>query len=99
MKIPLGSKIAEPIAIICRNGSAMHWSGTIKLHLKHPEVDDINLLNGTRPFILTLDGNMTVGKVCKSYNTIAKNNMLSVKISSLSLMNITGHGLFKEVVE
>ena len=62
-------------------------------------MDGINLLNGTRPFILTLDGNMTVGKACKSYNTIAKNNMLSVKISSLSLMNVTGHGLFKEIVE
>lgn len=99
MRIPLGSKIAEPIAILCRNGSARHWSGKIKLHLKHPEVDGINLLNGTRPFILTLDGNMTVGKICKSYNTIAKNNMLSVKINSLSVMNITGHGLFKEVVE
>ena len=99
MKIPLGSKIAEPIAILYRNRSARHWSGIIKLHLKHPEVDGINLLNGTRPFILTLDGNMTVGKIYKSYNTIAKNNMLSVKINSLSLMNVTGHGLFKEVVE
>ena len=99
MKIPLGSKIAESIAILCRNGSARHWSGIIKLHLKHPEVDGINLLNGTRPFILTLDDNMTVGKIYKSYNTIAKNNILSVKINSLSLMNVTGHGLFKEVVE
>ena len=42
---------------------------------------------------------MTVEKICKSYNTIAKNNMLSIKINSLSLMNVTGHGLFKEVVE
>ena len=99
MRIPLGSKIAEPIAILCRNGSVRHWSGTIKLHLKHPEVDGINLLNGTRPFILTLNGNMTVGKACKSYNTIAKINMLSVRISSLSLMNVTGHGLFEEIVE
>ena len=42
VKIPLGSRIAEPIAILCRNGSAKHWSGTIKLHLKHQEVDGIN---------------------------------------------------------
>ena len=98
MRIVLGNKIAEPIAILCKNGSARHWSGTIKLHLKHPGVDCINLLNGTRPFILNLDSNMTVGKVCKSYNTIAKNNMLSVKINSLSLMNVTGHALLKEVV-
>ena len=99
MRIPLGSKIAEPIAILYRNESARHWSGIIKLHLKHPEVDGINLLNDTRHFILILDGNMTVGKICKSYNTIGKNNMLLVKINSLSLMNVTGYGLFKEVVE
>ena len=98
MRIALGNKIAEPIAILCKNGSARHWSGTIKLHMKHPGVDDINLLNGTRSFILNLDSNMTVGKVCKSYNTIAKNNMLSVKINSLSLMNVTGYALLKEVV-
>ena len=99
MRIALGVKIAEPIAILCKNGSARHWSGTIKLHLKHPGVDGINLLNGTRPLILNLDNTMTVGKACKSYNTVAKKNMLSVKINSLSLMNISGHGLFKEVVE
>ena len=99
MRIPLGSKIAEPIAILCKNGSARHWAGTIKLHLKHPDVDGINLLNGRRPFIITIDETMTVGKVCKSYNTIAKNTLLSVKISSPSLGNVTGHGLFKEVLE
>ena len=99
MRIALGVKIAEPIAILCKNGSARHWSGTIKLHLKHPGVDGINLLNETRPFILNLDNTMTVGKACKSYNTVAKNNMLSVKINSLSLMNISGPSLFKEVVE
>ena len=82
MRIALGNKIAEPIAILCRNGSTRYWASTIKLHLKHPGVDGINLLNGSRPFILTLEEVMTIGKVCKSYNTIAKNNLLSVKISS-----------------
>ena len=99
MRISLGSKIAEPIAILCKNGSARHWSGTIKLHLKYLGIDGINLLKDIRPFILNLDTIMTVGKVCKSYNTIARNNMLFVKINSLSLGNVTGHGLFKEVVE
>ena len=87
MRIALGNKIAEPIAILCRNGSTRHWAGTIKLHLKHPAVDGMNLLKGNRPFIITLEEVMTVGKVCKSYNTIAKNNLLSVKISSPSLGN------------
>ena len=99
MKITLGSKIAEPIAVLCKNGSARHWSGTIKLHLKYPGLDGINLLKGNRAFIIKLDTTLTVGKICKSYNTIARNNMLSVKINSLSLGNITGHGLFKEIVE
>jgi hypothetical protein len=76
MRIPLGNKIAEPIAILCRNGSSRHWAGTIKLHLKHPGVDGINLLSGIRPFILTLDEVMTVGKICKNFNTVAKNNLL-----------------------
>ena len=98
-RIALGSKIAEPIAILCKNGSARHWSGTIKLHLKHPGVDNMNLLRGHRPFILNLDTVMTVGKICKSYNTIARNNMLSVKINSPSLGDVTGHALFKEIVE
>ena len=82
MKIALGNKIAKPIAILCRNGSTRHMAGTIKLHLKHPGVDDINLLNGTRPFILTLEEVMTIGKVCKSYNTVAKNNMLQSKLTA-----------------
>jgi hypothetical protein len=99
MRIALGTKIAEPITILCKNGSARHWSGTIKLHLKHPGVDGINLLNGNRPFIPTLDSIMTVGKIYKSYNTIARNNILSVKINSPSLGNVTGHALFKEIVE
>jgi hypothetical protein len=99
MRIPLGSKIADPIAILCKNGSTRHWAGTIKLHLKHPEIDGINLLSGIRHFILTLDEVLTVGKVCKSYNTIARNNLLSVKISSPSLGHVTGHELFKEVLE
>ena len=99
MKIALGNRIAEPIAILCRNGSTRHWAGTIKLHLKHPEVNGINILNGTRPFILTIEEFLTVGNVCKSYNTIAKNNLLSVKISSPSLGNVTRHGLFQEVPE
>ena len=77
----------------------MHWAGTIKLHLKYPEVDGINLLSGIRPFLLTLDEIMPVGKACKSYYTVARNNLLSLKISSLSLADVSGHGLFREVLE
>ena len=99
MKIPLGSKIAEPITILCMNGSARHWSGTIKLHLTHPDIDGINLLSGVRPFILKLDNDTpTLGKVCKGYNAVARNNLLSVKIASPSLANVEGHELHLEVL-
>ena len=99
MKITLGSKIVEPIAILCKNGSTQHWARTIKLHLQHPGVDGINLLNGIRPFILTLDEVMTVEKVSKNYNTVARNNLLFVKISRPSLENVSGYALFKELLE
>ena len=42
---------------------------------------------------------MTVGKVCKSYNTVGRNNLISVKISNSSLADVSGHGLFREVLE
>ena len=71
MKIALGKKIAEPIAILCRNGSIRQWAGTIKLHLKHPGVDGISLLKGTRPFIITLEEVLTVGKICSSQKQLA----------------------------
>lgn len=81
------------------NGSAIHWSDTIKLHLKHPGVDGINLLSGARPFILKLDNDTpTVGKVCKGYNAVARNNLLSVKIASPSLANVEGYELHPEVL-
>jgi hypothetical protein len=99
MKIPLGAKIAEPITILCVNGSARHWSGTIKLHLRHPDIDGINMLSGVRPFILKLDNDTpTLGKVCKGYNAVARNNLLSVKIASPSLANVEGHELHLEVL-
>ena len=46
-----------------------------------------------------MDERMTVGKVCKSYNTVARNNLLSVRISSPSLAYVSGHRLFREVLE
>jgi hypothetical protein len=37
--------------------------------------------------------------VAKGYDTIAKNNLLSVKFTSKSLEGITAHSLFKEVLK
>ena len=63
-----------------------NWSGVIKLHLKTPEIDGIGLLQGLRPFILKLDeGKLVRGKVCKTYDSLALNNLLYVKITSEQL--------------
>lgn len=52
-------------------------------------MDDKNLLNAIISFIFTVDEVTTVGKICKNYNTIARNNMLSIKINGPSLENVT----------
>lgn len=59
MKIELGIGLAEPIYIPCkekeRNNKIKFWTGTIKIHLKHPKTDGIGMLKGVRPFFLTID--------------------------------------------
>jgi len=85
MNIEVGQVLDEPIAIMCFHGSRK-WSGTIKLHLKHPEINGYGLLRGLRPFILKLD-NLTYyrGKVSKSFDSIAIASLLSVKVTSIIL--------------
>lgn len=86
MNIKTCDLIGEPIAIMCYHKSTT-WSGTIKLHLENPVVDAKSLLQGTKAFILNLDeGEPWRGKVCKSYDMLALNNLLSVKITSESLI-------------
>ena len=99
MKIELGDKIGEPIAPMFTHGGKK-WSGIVKLHLKYPEVDGIHLLQGLRPFILKLgNGEYNRGKICKSYDSVALNNLLSVKIRSEVLINKEWYKMFEEVVE
>jgi hypothetical protein len=45
------------------------------------------------------DDGLFLGKVAKGYDTVAKNNLLSVKFTSKSLEGITAHSLYKEVLE
>ena len=90
--------IGEPIAIMCYHKSTT-WSDTIKLHLANPIVDAKNLLQGTKAFILNLDeGEPWRGKVCKSYDMLALNNLLSVKISSNKLIGMEWYNIFEDVV-
>ena len=106
MQIPLGTKLIEPISVLCmsikRGGEKGVWAGIIKLHLLHPETDGIALLKGLRPFILHLEPHSNIGclgKVCKAYHSIARSNNLSTKISSDTLIGLTSHALFLDVLE
>ena len=86
MEIPLDNRMVEPIYIPCKgkvkHGKENFWSGTIKLHLLNPAMDAINMLRGIRPFILNLDKKSILGKVCKTWDSIARNNLLSCKIDN-----------------
>ena len=78
------------------------WAGIIKLHLLNPHIDGIALLTGFTAFILHLEPHSSVGslgKVCKSYHTIARSNNLSIKITNDALVGITAHDLFLDVLE
>lgn len=87
MNIKVGEEIAENIAIFCFHKSTI-WNGAIKIHLKEPHKDGRSLLQGTRAFILTMyDNNSRRDKVCKSYGSLALNNLLLAKISSENLKN------------
>src|ERR1700737_260028 len=106
MKIPLGTNLIEPISILCmsikRGGIKGVWAGIVKLHLLHPQTDGEAVLTGLRPFILPLEPPSNVGslgKVCKSYHSIARNNNLSIKISNDTLVGLTSHLLFLIIFE
>ena len=102
MKIELGIGLAEPIYIPCRekekNSKVKFWTGTIKIHLKHPKVDGLGLLKGLRPFILTIDNGPTLGKACKCYDSIARNTLLSTKIENPKLHLISAGELQRDVL-
>jgi hypothetical protein len=68
--------------------------------LLKPEPHAIDLLRGTRPFILQLDNdNLYLGKIAKGYDAVARNNLLSVKFESPNLSGISAHDMYKLVLE
>jgi hypothetical protein len=104
MSIPLGNDILHPITVLCKHTKQKEdpriWAGIIKVHLLHPETHAIDLLRGTRPFILQLNnGTPYLGKVAKGYDAVARNNLLSVKFENPNLQGITAHDLYKLVLE
>ena len=99
MKIAIGSMIGEPIAIMCYHKSTT-WSGVVKIHLQNPKKDGTTLLQGSRAFILNLDENSDRrGKVCKTYDALALNNVLSVKIMSEKLKDKEWYNVFGNIIE
>ena len=55
----------------------------------HCIIDGAPLLTGLRSFIVHLEPHLSVeslGKVCKLYHSIARNNSLSIKISNNTLV-------------
>ena len=106
MHIPLGTSLIEPLSVLCmsvkRGGTKGVWAGIVKLHLLNPQTDGVALLTGLRPFILYLEPHSHVGslgKVCKTYHSIAKGYKLSVKISNDTLIGLTSHALFLDILE
>ena len=102
MGIELGIGMAEPIYIPCKekekNSKVKFWTGTIKIHLRHPKLDGISMLKGLRPFILAIDQTHTLGKVCKCYDSIARNTLLSTKIENPKLLSISSSELQRDVL-
>ena len=102
MHIETGIGLAEPIYIPCKekekNSKIKYWTGTIKIHLKNPKVDGLGMLKGLRPFILSLDNVQTLGKVCKCYDSIARNTLLSTKIENPKLYLISSSELQRDVL-
>ena len=101
MEIPVGNGMVEPIYIPCKekvkHGKEKFWSGTIKLHLLNPPMNAINMLRGIRPFILNLDKKSILGKVCNTWNSVARNNLLSSKVDNPLLQDITSSMLYFDV--
>ena len=98
MNIAIGSITGELIAIMCYHKSTT-WSGVVKIHLQNPKKDGTSLLRGSRAFILNLDESIDRrGKVCKTYDALALNNLLSVKIMSEKLKDKEWYNVFEDIV-
>ena len=98
MKIEVEELIEESIAMLCFHKSST-WSGVVKSHLKNPKKDGMALFQGSRAFIFTLDENVTRRrKVCKSYDALALNNLLSINIVSENLKGKEWYKMFEDIV-
>ena len=98
MKIELGSDIGEPLVMLCHTSTKI-WSGMVKIHLRNPYPDAIDLLKGTKIFAIPLDEDtLTIAKISKSYDTIAPSSHTSLKIKGEQLKTWEAHHLLKSIV-
>ena len=98
IRIFLGDHISDSNSIMCTHGGKQ-WSRRAKIHLKNIQKKDISMFQGLRPFIIRFpDNKLHRGKICKSYDTIAPSEMLSVKITTHSIKDETWYNKFDEVV-
>ena len=98
MKIEVGEMIGESTTMMCYHKST-NWNGVIKVHLKNSKKDGTTLLQGFRAFILILDKNVVRGgKVCKSFDVLVSNNLLSVKIVSKKLKENEWFRVYEDIV-
>jgi hypothetical protein len=70
MEIELGD-IVEPIGPLCGARGNKTWNDMIRIHLKNPNKDGIELLEGKCIFVLIIDETLTIAKVCKGYDNFA----------------------------
>jgi hypothetical protein len=96
MDIELG-ELWEPIEPLC-NARNDTWNGLMYIHLKRPEIDGNELLEGTRIFALELDEETTMAKISRGFDNIASNDDLTLKVTSKSLPTILSHTLFEMIV-
>lgn len=70
-----------------------------KIHLKYVQEDGVQLLQGLRPFIIRLiDNKLHRGKICKSYDTIAFSEILSIKMIGDNIKNLPWFMVYEEIL-
>jgi hypothetical protein len=97
MEIELGD-IVEPIAPLCGARANKNWNGMIRIHLKNPSKDGIELLEGKCIFALVIDETLTIAKICKGYDNLALQEQVATKITSDNLIGVGAHTIMQQII-
>jgi deoxyribodipyrimidine photolyase len=88
----------EPIAPLCRARGNKTWKGVIRIHLKNPSKDGIELLEGKHIFALVIVETLTIAKVCKRYDNLALHEQLATKITSDNLIGVAAYTIMQQMI-